>query len=40
MDFLDLKKERRERNLLYLGYGLITLAIGIATLVLARLLLG
>jgi hypothetical protein len=34
MDFLDPKKERRNRLLLIIGYGLVALAIGIATLVL------
>lgn len=34
MDFLDPKKERRNRTMLWLGYALTALAIGIATLVL------
>jgi hypothetical protein len=34
MDFLDPKKERRSRVRLLLGYGLVALAIGIATLIL------
>ncbi len=34
MDFLDPKNERRARMRLLLGYGLVTLAIGIATLIL------